>query len=221
MTTLFNCILAEVKVGYNLILTKGNSDMKDYKISRLFSIPLKTKRVTSKQDIHRCPPPTDVIKLNCDGSSIGAHPSGAIGIVIRDSTPSFMGAIASNIGNATAIEAEFSACMMTIEKAKEMQLKVICLETDSLKVVNAYNKNIGVPWKMKARWYNCMKFCHSIVCSCTHVFREGNQVADALAKHGQGLSMLSTQWWPHPPPFLSPILLRDSLGLPTSRMLTD
>jgi hypothetical protein len=61
-------------------------------------------------------------------------------------------------------------------------------ETDSLQVVSAYHKSIGVPWKMKARWYNCMKYCHNIVCSCVHVLRESNQVADALAKHGQGLS---------------------------------
>jgi len=40
MTSLFNCLLAEVKISYQLVLAKGNSDMKDYNISRLFSIPL-------------------------------------------------------------------------------------------------------------------------------------------------------------------------------------
>jgi len=168
MATLFNCILAEVKLGYKLILAKGNFDMQDYKISRLFNIPFKTKRATAKHDVHWCPPPTDVIKFNYDGSSIGAHPCGAIGIVIRRSSSSFLGAISSNIGNATTLEAEFSACMLAIEKAREMHFKAICLESDSIRVVHAYNKNVGVPWKMKARWYNCMKFCHNIICSCHH-----------------------------------------------------
>jgi len=89
METLFNCILVEVKLGYKLILAKGNSDMQDYKICRLFNIPFRTKRVTARHDVHWHPPPKDIVKFNCDGSSIGAHPCGAIGIVIRSSTPSW------------------------------------------------------------------------------------------------------------------------------------
>lgn len=152
MTTLFNCILAEVKLSYTLVLAQGNSDMKDYKISRLFNILLRTKRIYVCKDIHWCPRTGGVIKFNCDGSSIGVQSNGAIGIVIRSST-SFLGAIASNIGYATTLEAEFSACMRAIEKAKDMNLTDICLETDSIRVVNAYKKQIGVPWQMRARWY--------------------------------------------------------------------
>ncbi|AES90682.2 transmembrane protein, putative [Medicago truncatula] len=37
----------------------------------------------------------------------------------------FLGAIASNIGHATAVEAEFSACMLAIEKAMELQIQAI------------------------------------------------------------------------------------------------
>lgn len=221
MTTLFNCILAEVRLSYNLVLTKGNFDMHDYKISRLFSIPLKSKSVTVRQDIHWCPPSNEVIKFNCDGSSIGAHPCGAIGIVIRDSTHSFLRVVSSNIGHASALDAEFSACMFAIEKGMETQLTHICLETDSIRVVNAFHKNIGVPWQIRARWYNCLKFCNNIVCSCVHVFREGNQVADALAKNGQSLAMFSSQWWPSPPPFISSLLLRDRLGLSSTRLVMD
>ena len=183
MTTLFNCILVDVKLSYNLVLAKGNSDMKDYKISRLFNIPFEIKKISVCSEIHWCPPIGEVVKFNCDGSSIGVQSSGAIGIVIRGST-SFLGAIASNVGYATTLEAEFSACMRAMEKAKEKQLNAMCLETDSNCVVNAYNKHTGVPWQMRARWYNCIMFCETITCSCVHVLREGNQVADALTKNG-------------------------------------
>jgi ribonuclease HI len=158
------------------------------------------------------------VKLNCDGSSVGAHPCGAVGIVIRDSNMVFLGALTSNIGYATPIEAEFCACMLAIEKAMDMSLTNICLETDSLKVVTAYHKAVGVPWQMRARWHNCMTYCSRICCTCVHTLREGNMVADALARNGQGLSMYSTQWWPSPPSFLQPLLSRDSLGLPFSRL---
>jgi hypothetical protein len=120
MNSLFNTVLAEVKLSYNLDLAKGNSDMLDYKISRLFNIPLKTKRVKVSHEIHWCPPPTDVVKFNCDGSAIGTQPCGAIGIVIRDSNSFFLGAISSNIGHASALEAEFCACLSAIEKARDI-----------------------------------------------------------------------------------------------------
>jgi ribonuclease HI len=146
------------------------------------------------------------------------QPCGAVGIVLRDSMATFLGAIASNIGHASAIEAEFSAWMLAIEKARDMLLTHICLETDSIRVVKAFNNNIGVPWKMRSRWRNCLIFCKSINCSCMHILREGNLVADALAKNGQWLSLYSTQWWPSPPNFLLSFLDRDRSGLSSSRL---
>jgi ribonuclease HI len=138
--------------------------------------------------------------------------------VIRDHHCVFMGAISSNIGHASPIEAEFSACMTAIETAMEMCLSNICLETYSIKVVNAYHKNVGIPWQMRARWQNCLRFCRSITCSCVHIHREGNMVADSLAKHGQGLSWFFSQFWPAPPPFILSLLERDSLGLAYARL---
>jgi len=65
-----------------------------------------------------------------------------------------------------------------------------------------------------------MKFCNSIHCTCLHVLREGNMVADALARNGQGLSLFSSQWWPAPPLFIfiQSLLARDRLWLPFSRL---
>lgn len=60
-----------------------------------------------------------------------------------------------------------------------MHLNNICLEYDLIRVVTAYDKNVGVPWQMRARWHNCMRFCKSISCVCVHIFGEENMVADA------------------------------------------
>lgn len=51
MSTLFNNILAEVRVSYSLSLATGNSSMQDYKVAKLFSIPFKVKRVNPSQEI--------------------------------------------------------------------------------------------------------------------------------------------------------------------------
>lgn len=47
------------------------------------------------------------------------------------------------------------------------------------------------PWKLKTRW-NCMISLRSISCTHTHMMWEGNSVADALAKNGQGLALFSS-----------------------------
>ena len=162
------------------------------------------------------PPSAGVVKINCDGSSFGHNPCGAIGFVIRDSSCNFLGALARNIGQASSLEAEFCAFMLAIEKAKEMSIPCLWMETNSVIVVNAFYKDSDIPWKMRSKWHNCLIFCRQIGCNCTHVIREGNRAADALAKNGQGLSMFSSQWWTSPPPFISSFLLKDSLGLPYS-----
>jgi len=95
------------------------------------------------------------------------------------------------------------------------------LETDSLGVLKAFNSFEGVPWRMLARWYNCMQFGDSFRCSCSHFLREGNMVADALAKNGQGLSMHSSQWWTTPPTFILHLLYRDSIALSYSIIVMD
>ncbi|AET04471.1 transmembrane protein, putative [Medicago truncatula] len=45
-----------------------------------------------------------------------------------------------------------------------------------------------------------------------------NLVADALARHGQGLSLFSSQWWPAPPTFIQSFLAKDRYGMPSSRL---
>lgn len=79
-------------------------------------------------------------------------------------------------------------------------------------MVKAYGTSTGIPWKLQNRWKNCIRFYNSINCKCTHVLRDGNLVADALAKNGQGLAFNSYQWWDSPPSFVLPLLYRDSLG---------
>jgi len=51
----------------------------------------------------------------------------------------------------------------------------------------------------------------SLVFSCTHIFREGNQVPNVLAQNGQGLTSFASQWWDSRPGFLAQRLDRDRI----------
>jgi hypothetical protein len=70
---------------------------------------------------------------------------------------------------------------------------------------------------------NSLALAQSFSCTFSHIHREGNPVADALAKNGHnGHSMpsLYSQWWTKPPHFILPLLHRDSTGLPFLRTVT-
>lgn len=72
--------------------------------------------------------------------------------------------------------------MFAIEKAVSKHWYSIWIETDSSLVTKAFQDNMLVPWGLRNRWNNCMIIASSISCKCTHIHREGNQVAHALAK---------------------------------------
>ncbi|KAF9598161.1 hypothetical protein IFM89_025718 [Coptis chinensis] len=55
---------------------------------------------------------------------------------------------------------------------------------DAATAVSAYTSN-SMPWQMKYRWQNCMKRLHFFYLS--HIWREGNTVADAIAKKASNL----------------------------------
>lgn len=131
------------------------------------------------------------IKINVDDSSYGSPSIGTIGAVFRDWQAGFLGCFVQNIGHATPLEAEFSALMFAIEKAVEQNLTVVWLESEQLATQLGYK--------------------------CSHAFLEGNMVADALTKNGQGLALCTSQWWNDPPQFILSLLNREQIGLPFTR----
>lgn len=67
------------------------------------------------QDVSWIPPTDDIVKVNCDGYVLGSS-SGAIEFVFRDSHANFLGGFSQNIGYASPLEAEFSACMEPLRR---------------------------------------------------------------------------------------------------------
>jgi hypothetical protein len=52
--------------------------------------------------------------------------------------------------------------------------------------------------------------------SSTHIYGEGNQVADSLANHG--LSIASITFWNETPFFITDYVNRNKLGMPSFRL---
>jgi len=51
-------------------------------------------------------------------------------------------------------------------------------------VVQAFKNSSIIPWKIRNKWSNAISRLCGMNCIVTHIFREGNQVADSLANHG-------------------------------------
>lgn len=79
-------------------------DMVDYKVSNFFNLPFKVKRARIDKVVTWTSPTGATVKTNCDESSFGVDPCGSAGFLIRDSSSTFLGALASNIGHASSLE---------------------------------------------------------------------------------------------------------------------
>ncbi|PRQ42163.1 putative arginine--tRNA ligase [Rosa chinensis] len=71
------------------------------------------------------------------------------------------------------------------------------------------------PWSLRTRWLNCLSQMRSMDIRCSHIYREGNTVADSMAN--LGLSSSSLKWFASPPPVIWLPLHFDTVGLPYQR----
>jgi ribonuclease HI len=111
---------------------------------------------------------------------------------------------------------EICGAMRAIEIAYQKQWMHLWLETDSSLVVNAFkNPDKPVAWQIRNRWKNVLFMFRQMNCVVTHIFREGNQVADSLANHG--LAINSLVFWQDTPLFIADYVNRNKLGLPSFR----
>lgn len=107
--------------------------------------------------------------------------------------------------------------MRAIEIAASHQWKSLWLESDSALVVNAFKNHSLIPWKLRNRWNNCLHIVRGMNFLVTHVFREGNCCADALANIGLTLDHLTI--WLDLPDCVRGFYTQNRLGLPCFRFV--
>jgi hypothetical protein len=95
--------------------------------------------------------------------------------------------------------------MRAVEIISQNHWNNIWIETDSSLVVLASKSSNHVPWHLRNRWNNVKVLLLSLHCIVSHVYKEGNQMADSLATHGLYLSSIS--FWHDVPDFIRPAFL--------------
>ncbi|XP_058111206.1 uncharacterized protein LOC131254225 [Magnolia sinica] len=123
------------------------------------------------------------LKLNVDGSSRG-NPglSGGRG-VCRDHHGNLIFAFHRNYGLTLNTIAEAQAMLNGITSYSKLGLRSIIVESDSLTIAKAAADRYDfVPWNIWYKIGTIREFRRSLNLSFSHIFREGNSVADALTR---------------------------------------
>ncbi|XP_019184274.1 PREDICTED: uncharacterized protein LOC109179165 [Ipomoea nil] len=123
------------------------------------------------------------LKLNTDALFL---PEGAAGgACVRDHRDYMVAGLSFNLSASSALEAEALALHFALQWCDTMVMILALVEVDSFALVHlASSSSTTTPWKFRDAIL-CARAClSSWGSSIRHVFREANQVADALATVG-------------------------------------
>ncbi|CAB4302327.1 unnamed protein product [Prunus armeniaca] len=158
--------------------------------------------------------PTGWVKVNIDGS---CKASGTcFGGVFRNSEGKVLSVFASNQDKSSSTAAEVLAFLEAIRVAWVRDWKHVWLETDSSLVVHCFSStSYSIPWFLHTEWHNCLWRIKQMNFFCTHIYREGNCVADMLANFGA--DNRAYYWRDSLPLWAATAYAKDLVGFPMFR----
>jgi ribonuclease HI len=192
--------------------------MRDFSILKIFNVATHQPRVPMVKEVIWSPAHFNWLKCNIDGASNGNPDPAACGGIFRKHDASFLSCFAEPLGNVSSFHAEICGALRAIELACQNNWSDLWLETDSSLLVLAFQKPTLVPWQLRNRWNNMQVMLRDMCCIMTHIYREGNQVADCLANHGLTLQHLCI--WNDTPDFINDYYVRNLLGMPSFRYIS-
>ncbi|OIT33769.1 putative ribonuclease h protein [Nicotiana attenuata] len=139
-----------------------------------------------------------------------------MGGVIRDSQGRWIVGFIDNLENATAIQEEFRALYLGLELALKRNLVPLEVSIDAVRVLHLLHSD-------NMHYANLITDCRYLLgllrnAIVEHTYREGNEVADGLAKAGFTISITATPlFFEEPPDFVETFLHNDQTGVPRIR----
>ena len=151
-------------------------------------------------------------KLNFDGSCKCKTGKASIGGVVRDHNAEFLLGYAEAIGKTNSTVAEFVALQRGLELVLENGYTNLWLEGDCKTLVEIVAHKRHVKCDEVQKHVSCINLIIPEFRNCfmTHVYREGNRLADRLAQIGHQLKR--PQIWHVPPREVLRILNQDANG---------
>ncbi|CAN1176738.1 Putative ribonuclease H protein At1g65750 [Linum perenne] len=132
--------------------------------------------------------PSNCITINTDGSVIQPHSHAAAGGILLTWLGRPVSTFAANLGLCSIMRAELRAAQFGLMIAWDLGYKKVHLQLDSLAAVTAilgnqeedsrHGRTLEAITELRSRNWDV---------TISHIFREGNRVADLLAHHGHSL----------------------------------
>ncbi|KAL0287134.1 UNVERIFIED_CONTAM: putative ribonuclease H protein [Sesamum radiatum] len=116
-----------------------------------------------------------------DGASKGNPGISGAGGILRDQLGKVIFAFQEPLGNATNTQAELSAIYRGLQICFSRGLRKIWIETDATAIIKIISAPQRGAWNLQATLQNICKILNQMEHKLSHIFREGNQVADFLA----------------------------------------
>ncbi|XP_075670222.1 uncharacterized protein LOC142639988 [Castanea sativa] len=156
------------------------------------------------------PPNYPSYKINVDATSKTAQKAVGASVIIQDHDGKFIAGLSKKFHAPLGIiEAEAKAFEAGIIFAKEVGIRDLVLEGDSLIILQALKQCSNAPSTISSLFYGMLVECNEFrKVSFSHVKRQGNRPAHILAKQALGLADFSA-WIEECPCFLEPALVHD------------
>ncbi|XP_073051345.1 uncharacterized protein [Primulina eburnea] len=161
-------------------------------------------------------PPVGCFKLNVDGSSRGSPGASTIGGVVRDSSGQVLVSFSEFIGVGTNIRAELWAIWRGLLISSDLHLFPLWIETDS-RISLLLLRSRRCTWGLEHIVTRILLLMRGRSVHLSHIYREGNSVADALAARAHTFRQYTLELGPSLPPDISIFARSDRSGLPYLR----
>ncbi|WMV41201.1 hypothetical protein MTR67_034586 [Solanum verrucosum] len=128
-------------------------------------------------------PPTNVVKINSDGSALDNPGKIGAGGIVRDAQGDLIYAYATPLGHGTNNQADIEAAQWGLSWCLNNGFNQVIFEEDSVLVVHWIKQEVAPPWNLQHTVANLKRTCDQFQSfSCNHTFRETNFMADVLSK---------------------------------------
>lgn len=213
-----NIIISSTALSGNNTTKTSAVDMTEFRILKALKINIHPPKAPSIKEVLWQPPIINWLKVNTDGAVTKNPSKAACGGIFRSSEGFTRGCFAQNLSTDSAFVAEILGAILAIEIAQSKNWNHVWLETDSKLLTLAFKNHKMIPWNLRNRWINCIEATKQMNFMVSHIYREGNVCADALANIG--LNIIGFAWWQEAPSNIRKEVVNNMLGMPNYRYTT-
>jgi ribonuclease HI len=215
--SIISMIKANVSLSGNNTRKVSSSSIRDFILLKNFNVCIHAPAAPILKEVLWLPPLNHWFKCNVDGAAKGNPGLACCGGVFRDHRAEFVYVFAERLGISSSIQAELFAVIFAIDVAFRRQWINLWIETDSAFVVSAFhNSSIVVTRNVRNKWKTALVKFRLLNGMVSHIFREGNQVADTFANHA--CTITSPASWSQAPDFVRDSLEKNKHGIPCFRI---